>query len=108
MLVKKYGMLFTFTMSLLTTTPLFAPPGDGTDDVSTTSTRSLPSEDTELTPGECNRRFFSSEETLESTVVDIALAKASAILTPVLDSLSDPKALAQDASHAVADAVIKN
>lgn len=111
MLLKEYGVLFIFTMSLLTTTPLFAPPGDGTDDVRTTSTRSLSSENTELTPEECNRRYLYSEageeEILEPTVVDRALATASAILTPVLDSLSDPTALVQDASHSVADLVIK-
>ena len=112
MVLKKYGALFIFSMSLLTTTPLFAPAGNGIDDVSTLSTTPLkkitdqPSKEEQLTPEECNRRYLYAEpEGLpEPTVVDIVLAKASQTLTPVLEVLSDPKAVGQS----IVDAVIKN
>lgn len=116
MVLKKYGVLCIFSMSLLTTTPLFAPAGDGTDDVSTFSTTplkkitdqrsSLPSEEDELTPEECNRRYLYTEleEVPEPTVVDTVLAKVSAALTPVLEVFSAPPEI----GHSIANAVIKN
>lgn len=116
MVLKKYGILFTFSMSLLTTTALYAPPGNDEDTAKITSTTplkkrtdqgsSLPSEGDELTPEECNRRFLytDTQEIPEPTVVDIVLAKASKTLTSVLEALSDPK----EVGHSIVDATIKN
>jgi|GEM_PF-6305587 len=112
MVLKKYSILFTFSMSLLTTTALFAPPGHDEDPLKTTSTTplkkstvqesALPSEDDGLTPEECNRLYFDTDP--DPTVLDIAFAKASETLTPVLEFLSDPK----EVGHSIADAVIKS
>jgi hypothetical protein len=115
MVLKKYGILFTFSMSLLTSTALFAPPGHDEDTGKITPTTplkkstdqesSLPSEEAELTPEECNRRYLytDTEEISEPTVGDIVFAKTSETLTSILEFLSDP----QKIGHSVVDRVIK-
>lgn len=116
MMLNKYGVLFTFSMSLLTTTTLFAPPVNDEDTgkitlttslkKSTDDKSSLPSEEVGLTPEECNRRYLytDTQEIPEPTAVDIVLAKTSEALTHVCTVLSEP----QEIGHSLVDRIIKN